>query len=146
MTPPELDVREELTRAAADLEALTARFDETTADVERLEAVLDAVLDDPGLQVCVVGEDLRITAVSRGLADRWGGAQPPLGRRADELAPESWGDLTNLVASLTDDQWTDHQVDGGVLWARRTSAPDDGSAQIVLRFVAAGEAGEGVEA
>jgi hypothetical protein len=142
MTPPELDVNDELAHAAADLEAVNARLDETVDTVERLEAVLDAVLDHPHLQVCVVGEDLRIAAVSRGLADRWPGAQqPPLGQRLDEVAPESWGDLSALIGAATEDRWIEVPTDAGVLSARRASIPagdnrgSSAGGQIVLRFV-----------
>jgi hypothetical protein len=152
VTTPDLDVNE-LTGAAADLEAVSTRLDEMVAEVERLETMLDALLDDPALFVCVVGADFRVAALSRGLADRWSDAQAAPGRRADEVVPEGWGDVRELAASVTADEEETRPVEGGVLSVRRATLPDgaagasDGDAGcfVVLRFVERAEGDRGAE-
>jgi hypothetical protein len=133
----EMDVHDELTRAAADLEGLTSEFEARTRQVERLEALLDAVLDDPDLDLCLVDEDLRVHAVSRGMAARRAGARSAIGRRVDDVAEPAWGDVRGLLASLPDDRWEERRVDGGTLRVRRTTdatGPEAG-AMYVVRFV-----------
>jgi hypothetical protein len=152
VTTPDLDVNE-LTGAAADLEAVSARLDEMVAEVERLETVLDAVLDDAALFVCVVGDDLRVAALSRGLAERWSDAHAAPGRRVDEVLPEGWGDVRELAASVTADQEQTRPVEGGVLSVRRATLPDGAAGPsggeagtfVVLRFVERAEGGRGAE-
>lgn len=133
----ELDVQQELTRAAADLEDLTSEFEARTRQVERLEALLDAVLDDADLDLCLVDEDLRIHAISRGMAARHAGERSAIGRRVDEVADAAWGDLRGLLGSLPDDRWEERRVDGGTLRVRKTTdaGGPDGGAMYVVRFV-----------
>lgn len=133
----EIDVQEQLTGAAADLESLTSHYEARTRQVERLEGLLDAVLDDPDIEVCLVGEDLRIQAISRGMAARRAGPGSAVGRRVDQVAGEGWGDLRSLFESLPDDRWTERDVEGGRLRVRRTGDPDrpDEGSVYVVRFV-----------
>lgn len=132
----ELDVQEQMTRAAADLEALTSTYEACARQVEHLEAVLDAVLDDPDLAVCLVRRDMRIHAISRGMAARRAGARSVVGRRVDEIADETWGDLGELLATIPDDGWEERPVTGGALRVRRAvDGGSDGDAEYVLRFV-----------
>jgi hypothetical protein len=128
---------EELASAAADLEALTLAFDERTRLVGQLEGALDAILDDPDLRVCLVAADLEVRGVSRGMTSLWPEADKALGRRLDEVAPSSWGDVSRLVRDAADDGWTEHPVDDGVIHARRATVAGDPDtvALIVLRLV-----------
>jgi hypothetical protein len=152
VTTPELDVNE-LTGATADLEAVSARLDEMVGEVERLETLLDIVLDDPALVVCVLDEDVRIAALSRGFVDRWSDAQAAPGRRFEDVSPKGWSDVRELMASVTADQWETRPVEGGVLSARRAKLPDgaagasggDAGSFVVLRFVERAEGGRGAE-
>jgi hypothetical protein len=133
---PEIDVQDEMAGAAADLETLTTEYEARTRQVEHLEAVLDAVLDDPDIAVCLVRDDMRIHAISRGMAERRSGARSAIGRHIGEIADPTWGDLRPLLASLSDDRWEERRVDGGTLRVRRAMGGDpDGGATYVMRFV-----------
>ena len=136
-TSQELDVDDDLARAAADLEALTAKFDARTRQVEHLEALLEAILDEPDLEICLVGGDLHIRAMSRGMAARWSNADRAVGRRLDQVAGESWGDVDALLRSASDDRSEERAVEGGTLQVRRASRRGDPAtdAVFVLRFV-----------
>jgi hypothetical protein len=133
---PEIDVHEQMAAAAADLEVLTTEYEARTRQIEHLEAVLDALLDDPDLDVCLVREDMRIHAISRGMAERRSGARSAIGRPVGEIADTTWGDLGALVASLSDDRWEERRVEGGSLRMRRAAGRGpDGGATYVMRFV-----------
>lgn len=135
-TSQELNVHEELRRAAADLEALASELEKRTGQVERLESYLDALLDDLDLDVCLVGDDLCIRALSRGMADRLSAADTPVGRRIDQVASVWWDELREAFDSLDDDRWQERDVQGGRLRIRRCAAPDAEGTEVlfVLRF------------
>ena len=133
-SPSDGDVTDELTEAATELEALTTEVDTQASLAARLEAALDTILDDPHLLVCLVDGDLRVQAVSRGMAARWSDPQPVAGQAVEKVAPSSWRELGDLVRSASSDRWTERPVEGGTLQARRITDPDaDGL--VVLRFV-----------
>lgn len=133
-TPRDDDLVGEISRAAENLEALTAELDECTDTLDTLEQTVDTMLDDPSLAVLVVDADRRIQAVSKGMASLLADGDPPVGRPLGQVAPPEWGDLDDLLSRLPDDgEWHAHQVGEGTLQARRaTDAETD--AVYVLRL------------
>lgn len=133
----EIDLEDELTRAAVALERVTARLDVQARTIECLEASLDAVLDDPDTFVCVIDGEGRVQAVSRGWIDRWATRSSPVGRRLDQLAPSEWSGVLDAVRDAGD-AWSERPVDGGTLRFRRAGGSEDdgaGGVRFVLRFV-----------
>jgi hypothetical protein len=130
--------RDELARAAADLDALTEAYEGSSRTLQAAEATVDALLDDPGWCVLVIDHRLRIHAISRGMADRLGVDRTAVGRRAAEVVPSSWPLARYLVPDLPDDGWHEVPLEnvGGRLHARRASETDVGPIY-VLRYVPA---------
>jgi hypothetical protein len=80
-----------------------------------------------------VDEDLRVRALSRGLAARWSVDTHAIGQAIEQVAPPSWADVFEPVRSLTD-SWVEWSVDEGTVRARRaTGRQADGV--FLLRFV-----------
>ena len=131
------DRSEDLTRAAADLEALADAYDDCTDSLETIEATVDTLLDDGSSQVLVVDGDRRVTAVSRGMAELLGGGEQLLGRRALSVGPSSWSGLEAVLDTLTEDEgWRPLPVgDGGDrLVVRRATGGDHSSPVYVVRL------------
>ena len=135
------DERAEMTRAAADLEALADAYDDCTESLETMEATVDTLLDDGSSQVLVLDADRRVTAVSRGMAELLGGGEQLLGRRAASVVPPAWSGLHSALDSLTDDDgWRHHGVgDGGDRLALRRATSEDRSPVYVVRFEGSGD-------
>lgn len=123
-------------RVAEELEDLTRKYDECTSVLEDIEATVDALLDDPRARVVVLDGDLRITAMSRGMATVIGQREAVLGRSAIAVLPDAWPGLETALRALSArDGWRSLPVDGGSarLCLRRVSE-DDRDAVLVVRF------------
>jgi nitrogen fixation/metabolism regulation signal transduction histidine kinase len=90
------EMRNELERAAGDLERVTEQLRERSDQVERLEALLDETLARLELPVVVVGPDRRVAAMSRGALALLPETSRVLGKAASTVLPRPL--LDRLVA------------------------------------------------
>jgi nitrogen fixation/metabolism regulation signal transduction histidine kinase len=90
------EMRNELERAAGDLERVTEQLRERSDQVERLEALLDETLARLELPVVVVGPDRRVAAMSRGALALLPETSRVLGKAASTVLPRPL--LERLVA------------------------------------------------
>jgi nitrogen fixation/metabolism regulation signal transduction histidine kinase len=93
------EMRNELERAAGDLERVTEQLRERSDQVERLEALLDATLARLELPVVVVGPDRRVAAMSRGALALLPETSRVLGKAASTVLPRA---LLDRVVALAD--------------------------------------------
>lgn len=90
--------RQEMDRAADDLERLVRLLDERTERVEWLEALVDELLDLVGVPALVVDADGRITGLSRAAEADLPGARGALGKLAASVLPDPLGDDVTTVS------------------------------------------------
>ena len=93
------EMRNELERAAGDLERVTEQLRERSDQVERLEALLDEALARLELPVVVVGPDRRVAAMSRGALALLPETSRVLGKAASTVLPRA---LVDRLAALAD--------------------------------------------
>lgn len=127
---------EELERVADELEQLADAHYESLARLVELETMLDCVLDDPLLRCAVLGQDMTIVAISRGMVEVLGLADDVIGRPWASVAPDEWSELPTRLTQLSDDgSW--HDIDGGgAAWSVRHCALDEGAEPVyVLRVM-----------
>lgn len=93
------EMRDELERAAGDLERITEQLHERSVQVERLEALIDHMLGLLELPVVVVGPDRKVSAVSRGATALLPQTSRALGKTAASVLP---GPLADRVAAFAD--------------------------------------------
>jgi nitrogen fixation/metabolism regulation signal transduction histidine kinase len=93
------EMRNELERAAGDLERVTEQLRERSDQVERLEALLDETLARLELPVVVVGPDRRVAAMSRGALALLPETSRVLGKAASTVLPRA---LLDRVVALAD--------------------------------------------
>ena len=130
------DPRDELDRAAAELEALTDAHDDCTRELETVESTVDVMLDDPTAHVLVLDDERKVTGLSRGMAALIGDDRSVLGRRVTSLVPPSWTGLDAALDTLTAaDGWRDVPLDDAAarLCVRRAT-DDDHPAVYVARY------------
>ena len=128
----------ELLRAAADLETLTEAYEASARALQAMEAMADALLDDPMWCALVLDHELRVRAISRGMADRLGVGRTAVGQPAARIVPSSWHLERRLVPGLPEDRWRELPLEDGTgsLHARRTT--DAGRDTVyVLRYLPA---------
>jgi hypothetical protein len=90
--------REEMERAAGELERIVRLLDERTERVEWLEALVDELLDLVGVPALVVDAEGRIAGLSRAAEDGLPGAKDALGKPATSVLPDPLGDGATTVA------------------------------------------------
>ncbi len=131
-------VAAELVSAAADLEALTDAYEASARALQTTEAMADALLDDPMWCALVLDHELRVRAISRGMADRLGVDRTAVGQPADRLVPTTWHLERHLVPSIPKDGWRQLPLENGTgsLHARRASGADRDTIY-VLRYLPA---------
>jgi nitrogen fixation/metabolism regulation signal transduction histidine kinase len=83
------EMRNELDRAAGDLQRVTAELRERSDQVEQLEALLDEMLELLDVPVVVVGPDRRVAAMSRGAAGLLPDTSRVLGKAASSVLPRA---------------------------------------------------------
>jgi hypothetical protein len=81
------DMRQELDRAAADLERLTTELQTRTDLVQGFEALVDELLSLLTVPVVVVDENARVTGLSQGAADLVDDPANAVGRAASSVLP-----------------------------------------------------------
>jgi nitrogen fixation/metabolism regulation signal transduction histidine kinase len=81
------DMRQELDRAADDLERLTTELQARTDLVEGLEALVDELLSLLPVAVVAVDENARVTGLSRGAAEIVDDPANAVGRAASSVLP-----------------------------------------------------------
>jgi hypothetical protein len=106
------DMRQELDRAADDLERLTEQLDERTGLLLRFEALVDELLDLMPVPVVLLDENARVAGLSRGAADLVDDPAGALGRAASSVLPSALSrEVTAYVRDGRNDG--DSRVDGG---------------------------------
>jgi hypothetical protein len=93
------EMRDELERAAGDLERITEQLHERSVQVERLEALVDHMLGLLELPVVVVGPDRKVSAVSRGASALLPQTSRVLGKAASSVLPRP---LAERVAAFAE--------------------------------------------
>jgi hypothetical protein len=92
------DVRAELDAAANDLERVNEQLRDRVIEVQRLEILVDHLLDLLTVPALVIGADARLAAVSRGAVDRYSQLS------ADAVGKPVWavlpGDLADQIRKL----------------------------------------------
>jgi hypothetical protein len=126
----------ELVSAAADLEALTEAYEASARALQTTEAMADALLDDPMWCAMVLDHELRVRAISRGMADRLGVDRTAVGQHAARVVPSTWHLERHLVPSLPEDGWRELPLENGPgsLHARRATDADRDTIY-VLRYL-----------
>jgi PAS domain-containing protein len=94
--------------------------------LEEVEAIVDALLDDPRMRVAVVDGGLRIRALSRGMATALGVGPSDLGVSLARLAPPEWPDLCGAFGEARPEDWRTIPLEGGggTIAVRRATARD----------------------
>ena len=92
------EAREEMDRAADDLERVVALLGERTERVEWLEALVDELLGLLTVSAVVLDADGRVTALSRAAEAEVTDAKGALGKAAKSVLPEALGDDVRRVA------------------------------------------------
>jgi PAS domain-containing protein len=95
--------REEMERAAEDLEGLTARLSECTERVDWLESLVDELLGLLAVPALVLDSEGRILAMSRGAEHLIDDPEAALGRPAATVLPRPLADTLTLVVTLPGD-------------------------------------------
>jgi hypothetical protein len=101
------DMRQELERAADDLERLTEQLGERTGMLLRFEALVDELLDLMPVPVVLLDENARVAGLSRGAADLVDDPAAALGRAATSVLPSA---LSREVTAYVRE--TSHDGDG----------------------------------
>jgi hypothetical protein len=133
---PASDDASELARAAADLDALSAAYDECTRSLEDLEAAVDLVLDDVSTCALVLDERQHVLAVSRGMASVLQVERSIIGSSVAGFLPSDWPDLGTALADLTKDEgWRSLPVgDEGAELRLRRATDDDRPGIFAVRY------------
>lgn len=92
--------REEMERAAEDLEGLTSRLRDCTARVDWLESLVDELLGLLVVPALVLDRDGCILAMSRGAERLLDDPDAALGRAAATVLPRPVADTLTLVVAL----------------------------------------------
>jgi PAS domain-containing protein len=92
--------RQEMERAAVDLEGVTARLRECTERVDWLEALVDELLGLLAVPALVLDRDGCILAMSRGAERQLDDPDAALGRSAASVLPRPLADTLTLVVAL----------------------------------------------
>jgi ABC-type transporter Mla subunit MlaD len=118
--------RDELVRAAEDLERLTDELHDRSRQVERLEVLAEALLDLVATPAIVVDSSGLLSGLSRGAASSFPALADGLGKpAAPQLPAELAGDL---VATTSDGSSREHHLSSG-----STFVPlPDGSTLVVM--------------
>lgn len=89
--------RQEMERAAGDLERVVEMLGERTERVEWLEALVDELLGLLGVPAVVLDADGRVTAMSRGAEDELPGGRAALGKPAMSAVLDALGEDVRRV-------------------------------------------------
>lgn len=95
--------RDEMERAAEDLEGLTTRLRECTARLDWLESLVDELLGLLAVPALVLDSEGRILAMSRGAEHLIDDPDAALGRPAATVLPRPVADTLTLVVALPGD-------------------------------------------
>jgi hypothetical protein len=126
-SPPASDKASDLSRAAAELDALAAAYDDCSRSLEELEAAVDLVLDDLSTCALVLDDRHHVLAVSRGMASVLRVERSIIGASVTGLLPPDWPDLGAALANLTGGEgWRSLPVgeEGAELRLRRATDDD----------------------
>lgn len=92
------EARQELDRAAGDLERVLGLLGERTERVEWLEALVDELLGLVSVSAVVLDAEGRVTALSRGAEAEVADPRGALGKSAKSVLPGALGDDVHRVA------------------------------------------------
>jgi nitrogen fixation/metabolism regulation signal transduction histidine kinase len=123
------DMRQELDRAADDLERLTTELQARTDLVQGFEALVDELLSLLAVPVVVVDENARITGLSRGAAGLVDDPANAVGRAASSALPAPLSKQVVAYVRDSDRRRDDH--DGG-----DDEEDREGSGDGTVRFLA----------
>jgi PAS domain-containing protein len=129
------EMRNEMERAAGDLERITEQLHERSVQVERLEALVDHMLGLIELPVVVVGADRKVSAVSRGAAALLPQTSRVLGKNASSVLPRPLADRLAAFAdkvAAAEGTEDDSPASGGLAEGNDLVALPGGATLVVL--------------